>query len=96
MTDRSREHAAARRELAKRLHPDVGGDPAVFAEAMARLEEEQRAVTSGRPPQTSPTTQGLPTHGLPVAVGRGLARVVHAARGRLPRWVPGSRRYIDL
>lgn len=38
-TDRDREQLAARRAIARRLHPDLGGDPAAYLEAMAELDE---------------------------------------------------------
>lgn len=37
---RSAEHTAARRAVAKRHHPDVGGDPDVYAAELAAVDRK--------------------------------------------------------
>ncbi|QIG42157.1 hypothetical protein G5V58_04690 [Nocardioides anomalus] len=78
---------AARRAVARRLHPDLGGDAEEFARAMAALDRAERP---------GPAAVG------PVAVRSRWTRARAAARGarglrtRLPASWPGARRYGSL
>ncbi|MFC8177627.1 MULTISPECIES: hypothetical protein [Nocardiaceae] len=46
---RSAEHTAARRAVARKHHPDVGGDPAVYAAELAAVDRRfSRAPTTIR------------------------------------------------
>jgi hypothetical protein len=82
-TDLSAELRAERRAVARRLHPDLGGDAEEFARAMAALD---RAAVVHRPSR-------------PVVVRSRRGRVRAAARRvrtRLPARWPGARRYGSL
>lgn len=92
------DRARARRAVARRHHPDLGGDPAVFVEEMARLDRPTTGRTGAQAPR--PTSEPL----LPVivvsprrralgALRRTGVRLVGDVRRRLPRGVPGARRY---
>lgn len=89
---------ARRRELVRRHHPDAGGDPDAFIEMLRALD----------PRPTSPAGAASPGPGTPRGPGpagrpRGGARTFWAARRRrqalrrwrtrLPRRLPGARRY---
>lgn len=90
----------ARREVARRLHPDVGGDALRYLRA---LEEVDRSFgirdASGRS-STAPVTieaTRLVRAGRRVRrVRRRGTRAVRAVRARLPRGAPGARRYTEL
>lgn len=84
---------ARRREVAKRHHPDVGGDAEEFVRAMLALSESERKEAGF----TSDVTVLL--------TGRSRARlwvrksqrqIVKGMRSRIPRPLPGSRRYGKL
>ncbi|MDR6174907.1 hypothetical protein QE364_000975 [Nocardioides zeae] len=98
---------ALRRAAALRHHPDRGGDPEVFARVMAQLDprlpraagpdgtgrgEAGRADrTSVRPPPVTVVRTGWARSAGPLRRrGRTVLAVV---RQRLPRSVPGARRY---
>ncbi len=85
----------ARREVARGHHPDVGGDAATFVHLLAEVD---RRYGRGGGPQIGvvPLTPRI-------RVQRGVRRVARRAkahsrtlRTRLPRSVPGSKRYFQL
>lgn len=92
MPDQDAVVRARRREVARRHHPDLGGDVETYVRAMAELDGDS---------PDAPATAG----GVVVAVrrrrplrsaarrGRRLSREL---RRRLPRRVPGARRYATL
>lgn len=73
---------ARRRELARRHHPDAGGDPDTFIEVMRVLD---RRLTSpdGRPRGGARTGRAA----------RRRRQALRRWRTRLPRRLPGARRY---
>jgi hypothetical protein len=80
-----------RREIARQHHPDLGGDPEVFIAAMRALQE---------PDPAAPTRPGIPVtvrstsrSRLARTVRRRATRLLRGTRHRIPRSVPGSRRY---
>jgi len=88
-----------RRRVAKSCHPDIGGNPETFREQMRAVDVRfgvarspaEPVIPSRRPP---PTTVRLAR-----AARRSRRRSRHAIRGiraKLPRKMPGARRYIDL
>lgn len=88
-----------RRRVAKTFHPDVGGDPEIFGQRMHAVDvrfgvarSTAESVTPNRRPP--PTTVRLAR-----AARRSRRRSRHAIRGiraKLPRKLPGARRYTDL
>lgn len=89
--EQRRQRRNARREVAKRHHPDVGGDPDRYQELMAGLDRELAADVGGLKVTPSRRVRRM------TALGRRrLRRRVRAVRARLPRRLPGSRRYVDL
>lgn len=82
-----------RRALVRTHHPDVGGDPVVLQRLLAELDRQHAAAsTTGLPGPVGTVTVTGP-------VGRLRRRVRRAGRSvrtRLPRAVPGSRRYIRV
>lgn len=82
-TDPDAARRAARREVARRLHPDRGGDVGAYLAALA-------AVDRAHALPTSTTSTRRPR------LGRRLRLVSRAVRARLPRGVPGSRRWARL
>jgi hypothetical protein len=81
----------------RQLHPDRGGDA---GEYLAALAEVDRAFGV---PGAVPITAARPRTFVASRVrrvGGPVLRIARAgvlgARARLPRWVPGARRYIDL
>ncbi|MDQ3627979.1 MAG: hypothetical protein M3419_04060 [Actinomycetota bacterium] len=93
--ERQRRRRQARRDVARRHHPDVGGDLDTYLELMQRLDRD----VAGDPPDDGDET-GVPLsrrmRRLTSRTQRRLRRHSRAARGRLPKRFPGSRRYIDL
>lgn len=95
MPDQDAVVRARRREVARRHHPDLGGDVETYVRAMAELDGDSPGAPG------APATAG----GVVVAVrrrrplrsaarrGRRLSREL---RRRLPRRVPGARRYATL
>lgn len=83
----------ARREVARRLHPDVGGDPDAFVAAMAKIDG---APDTGHRPHLQVRTDRLTRARRTLARAARQAKPVRRLRARLPRAVPGSRRWVDL
>ncbi|KAA1374887.1 hypothetical protein [Aeromicrobium fastidiosum] len=86
--DRARR--AARRAAIKQHHPDRGGRAEDLDAALRALERTtgSQDVSGVTPIQRRDRSESPVTRMLRAAVAR--------ARRRLPRWVPGSRRYIQL
>ncbi len=90
------EETRRRREVARRHHPDLGGDPDEFIRAMRAISPG--IGRSGEPVATNATwtTTVVTTTGTSrarrrlVSTGR---RLAHHVRTRIPRSFPGSRRY---
>lgn len=98
-----------RREAAKRLHPDLGGDPEEFVRVMQAFAAFPVPATAVSVSPASPGGVHLsparsPVRGTvtmkPTTVlarwRREHRRRMRAARARLPRAVPGARRYGQL
>lgn len=88
---------AARREAARRHHPDLGGS----AEALQRALHEVDArfgVADAPPPRVVVVrrTRLATARRVLTAPARGLAHGTRLLRGALPQRWPGSRRYLDL
>ncbi|KAA0018948.1 hypothetical protein [Antrihabitans cavernicola] len=79
-TDRS--YAAARRAIIRAHHPDVGGSAERLAAELARLDRRlgPAAVHEDLRPR----------------LRRRIARGARSVRTRLPRKVPGSKRYFSI
>ena len=99
--DAAAERTRARREAAKRLHPDRGGDPAEFDRAMRSFETPPPESVPASEPAYGPESAGRPiVHGHTTRAARVTKAlrttsktVVADVRRRLPRSFPGSRRY---
>lgn len=99
----SASHAAwrsERRRVVKALHPDVGGDPETYLQTMREVDQRHGIAPSQAtdPPAARPRRSSI-AHRLGRArhtARRRSKRAVQNVRARLPRGVPGSRRYIDL
>lgn len=85
---RSREHSAARRAVARRLHPDLGGDPSEFVEALRRVDEHYAEGGDTRDIEVRRSRRSR----LCRVTRKGVARV----RRTLPASWPGARRYGNL
>ncbi|MBT0567304.1 hypothetical protein [Williamsia sp. CHRR-6] len=92
------EYAARRRALIRQHHPDVGGDPERLRIELERLDREfarphsapaRPRARTGERPVVRPSSQTR-------VIARRLAAQIRAIRGRLPRSVPGSKRYFDI
>lgn len=89
-----RQRAVWRREralVARRLHPDRGGDADALIEALAEVDARYAA-----PLVTSPAGAWVGMRRTVTRQMRRSQRGLRALRGRLPRRLPGARRYIDL
>ncbi|WP_133169432.1 hypothetical protein [Rhodococcus opacus] len=92
--DGDRDRARARRDVARRLHPDRGGDPAAFVAALAAIDGVYPALGRGIPGGASPDPVQV-HHSRPVAVRR-WARTLRRSARAVRRRIPGTRRYIDV
>ena len=94
---------AERRQAARRHHPDVGGDLReylrVTADIDARYGLDPKAATYGSAPgprgRTSACNDSRARRRFAASVRR-TRTVSKAIRSRLPRWVPGARRYTRI
>lgn len=89
------EGADARRAVARRLHPDLGGDPQEYAAAMARLEDrfgQPRARPMDGSIEVHVMTRRRPLSALTHSAGRAATKL----RSRIPRGWPGAHRYGQL
>ncbi len=86
---------ARRREVAKRHHPDVGGNAEEFVRAMLALSESERREAGF----TSDSDVTVLLTGRSRArrwVRKSQRQIVRGMRSRIPRPLPGSRRYGKL
>ncbi|MGJ7440736.1 hypothetical protein [Aquipuribacter sp. MA13-6] len=83
------QHRTERRAVARRLHPDLGGDVEQYLAALAEVDRRHGPAPAGHP---GPASRRSRRSGL----RRRMNRAVRAARRRLPRHVPGARRYARL
>lgn len=83
---------AARARVARAHHPDLGGDPEEFIAAMAEVDARFAAspLDLDEPGRLTRLRRGW------VRGSRRRRRMVRHLRARLPRRIPGARRYIDL
>ncbi|MFV0461256.1 MAG: hypothetical protein ACK5MT_21085 [Actinomycetales bacterium] len=81
---------AARARVARRYHPDVGGDPDDFIAALAEVDDLYSRRARPKPGLATTVRRRIQ------AGRRTRRRAVRAVRSRLPRGLPGARRYIDL
>lgn len=86
----------ARREVARKHHPDVGGDAAAFVHLLDQVDRRYGRRGDGLQIGAVPLTPRI-------RVQRGVRRVARRAkahgrtlRTRLPRRVPGAKRYFQL
>jgi len=81
----------ARRDVARRHHPDVGGDPEEYVRLMTEVDRRFG-------PSAKPAGQAQPRRLLRL-LSRSRLRIkgtTRAVRSHIPRSWPGSRRYFDL
>jgi hypothetical protein len=92
------ERRARRRELVRRHHPDVGGDPDTFVEVLRALDPPPASPAGAVSPASGaprvPGPSGPPRRGrLSARSARRRRQVLRRWRTRLPRRLPGARRY---
>jgi hypothetical protein len=85
----------ARRQVARRLHPDLGGDPDEYLAALAGVDRAYGVHTTV-PGYGRPQIRMSPVRRLSRPLVRAVRAGARGLRARLPRRVPGARRYIDL
>lgn len=93
------ERRRRQRRIARDHHPDVGADPEQYLRLMRELDRSTAPGPGSPAPRSGPAGSGSVTTGAGSRLRRGVRRsrqVVRAVRARLPRRVPGARRYIDL
>lgn len=92
MTERSREDEAdwraARRAVARQLHPDLGGDLEVYLAAMTVVDRRFGVGPTPTDSVTSARSRRLSA--------RRIRQTVRQLRTKLPRRLPGARRYARL
>lgn len=84
---------AERRRVARRHHPDLGGDTASYLAALAEVDRRFGAMDPGVELHTDLWTRVRRDL---TRRRRGTRARVRKLRQRLPRGVPGSRRYFEL
>lgn len=87
---------AARREAARRHHPDLGGSAEELQRALRAVDE--RFGVGDAPPRVVVVrrTRLATARRVLTAPARGLAHGTRLLRGALPQRWPGSRRYHDI
>lgn len=85
--------AAARRAVARRLHPDLGGDPQEYVAAMAALDRRYPREPHGEHHTADGVVNVVARHRIRSAMGVTARKTVACVRGVLPRGWPGARRY---
>lgn len=97
MTDTERHTRSLRRAAAKRHHPDLGGDVGEFIRVMQGLAGDGAAPGAVPASAGTPLTVSVSTRSRVARAVRATSKTVLATvRRRLPRSVPGSRRYGHL
>ncbi len=86
---------AARREAARRHHPDLGGDAEALQRALHEVDARFGVVEAGPRPVVVVRRTPLARRVLSVPA-RGIARGARLLQAALPRTWPGSRRYHDI
>lgn len=93
----------ARRQAARRLHPDRGGDTDTYLAELARIDARYTKTTPQQDRGTGPGTTPGPGGGSPVVVTRtvrsrirGRARATRRAARHLVRRVSPSRRHTEI
>ena len=94
--DPAAEHRAQLRAVARRLHPDLGGDPDAYLAAVAALDEPRGPASPAPAGRTTTSGPVGHVHRARRRIRRGLRTAGRTARTRLPRSLPGSRRYAQL
>lgn len=96
-------HAAwrrARRGVARTHHPDVGGDVEAYLAKMAEVDRrygvDGRSRSAARPTPARTANMLHRLDHLRQRARRRSKQSLRSFRSRLPRKVPGSRRYFDL
>lgn len=89
-------YASAQRAVARRLHPDLGGDPQQYVAAMAELERPYPMAPGKKPHGTPGRVHVVARHRVRTAVRVNTRLAVAALRGAVPRGWPGARRYWRL
>lgn len=84
-----------RRDVARRFHPDLGGDPETYLRQMRAVDEEFGVGTRayGSADQSSTRRRGSRARH---RARRRLKATARRVRAKLPRRLPGSRRYFDI
>jgi hypothetical protein len=87
----------ARRAVARRHHPDRGGDSATYLAELAEVDRRFGVGLADAPPPC-PSVRGprVPRRSPRRRLARTVRRVTRGVRARLPRWAPGARHWIDL
>ena len=83
---------ARRREVARRHHPDLGGDVEAYVRAMAELDGD----SPGAPATVGDVVVAVRRRRPLRSAARRGRRLSRELRRRLPRRVPGARRYATL
>ncbi len=83
MSERSKAHRA----VARRLHPDMGGDTREYVAAMARVDAHFKQATGAGDLHVVTRNRTLSS------LTRRAGRAASTIRTRLPRGWPGARRY---
>lgn len=86
-----RELRAARRVVARRHHPDRGGDEQGYLRALAELDSRFRSVGEGPSPVVRRSARGRLG-----SLRHDLSRRMRRGRSRMPRCWPGAKRYAQL
>lgn len=82
---------AARRAVARRYHPDRGGDVESYLRALSQLDTLARSAAVGATPVLRRGARGRLQSGR-----RRLSLLVRHARSRMPRGWPGAKRFAQL
>ncbi len=88
-----------RRVVARLHHPDLGGDPEEYVRQLSEVDHRHgygRGSTVGLGAVSTERGVRVTLRRKRRRVQRRLRSLVRAARGRLPRGVPGRRRYTSL
>jgi hypothetical protein len=97
--DTSEALARARRDVARRLHPDLGGDVAQYLAALADVDHRFGMDACGAAGRSTVGQTGGRLRPLTRAASltvRTARRSGRYLRSRLPRGAPGARRWINL